>query len=106
MTLGVATSAIACAFMVASMVLADYCQAPSVNTLQLLPQPSLEYNVTRYYVECSGVNPLNEPYDEAVVGVDAATTFIEQIQEQYCSGPFASLFACCSIAVPMNLYNL
>ena len=49
------------------------------------PQPSLEYNVTKYYTSCNGTNPLDGPFNEALNGVGAATTNIEQLQVRHLS---------------------
>mmetsp|Transcript_93268 Transcript_93268/g.266679 ORF Transcript_93268/g.266679 Transcript_93268/m.266679 type:complete len:419 (+) Transcript_93268:100-1356(+) len=106
MLMAIATALIAAVTMTSTMVVADYCVEPSANMLSVIPQPSMQYNVSRFYITCTGDNPLDDPYDEAVRGVNEATTYTLTIQEQYCDNPFLSKSQCCTKAVPLVLNDL
>lgn len=56
MLMAIATALIAAVTMTSTMVVADYCIEPSANMLSVIPQPSMQYNVSRYYITCTGVS--------------------------------------------------
>ena len=55
-----------------------------LTALSIVPQPSMEYNVSRYFITCTGTNPLDDPYDEATEGVNEALSYTLTIQTDYC----------------------
>ena len=50
MLMAIGTATIAAIVMTTTMVVADYCVEPSQNMLSIIPQPSMQYNVSRYYI--------------------------------------------------------
>ena len=56
MLMAIATALIAAVTMTSTMVVADYCVEPSANMLSVIPQPSMQYNVSRFYITCTGVS--------------------------------------------------
>uniref|UniRef100_A0A7S2GKP2 Uncharacterized protein n=2 Tax=Octactis speculum TaxID=3111310 RepID=A0A7S2GKP2_9STRA len=93
----IVVSASACGVMVIDITLADFCMNPNEFALQLLPQPGIVYNVTRYYVTCEGVSPLENIVEAAHEAVESIEETAAQLTSDYCSGTIVSeLEECCS----------
>jgi hypothetical protein len=66
------------------MGMGDFCMNPLSNTANLIPRDI--YNVTSYYLDCSGVNSLQTDLNDAFLFVDQYDIYINQLLDTTCPG--------------------
>lgn len=101
--------------MVALIVVSDFCLAPTVNALSLIPGSqdlTSGYNMTLYYFTCTGRNPVQGDIDQSLVEVEGIVNETTTLEEQLCHTslpPFITpsptpapldLFQCCNTTLP------
>lgn len=69
--------------MVILMVLSDFCMSPFDNLLFLIDSQTT-YNITSYYINCQGINPISEPLDSAKEASIALNEYISELLDTTC----------------------